>query len=84
VTIREVAQAAGVHHTTVSRALRNHPALPPETRKRVQAVARKLGYRLNPLVSAWMAQRKSSRKALDSGQVAYLSSHPDRDAWRAS
>jgi DNA-binding LacI/PurR family transcriptional regulator len=44
VTIKDIARAAGVSHTTVSRALHNHPALAPETVRRIQAIAADLGY----------------------------------------
>jgi LacI family transcriptional regulator len=36
VTIKELAQIAGVSHPTVSRALRNHPRIGKETRMRIQ------------------------------------------------
>ncbi|HEX2101513.1 MAG TPA: LacI family DNA-binding transcriptional regulator [Candidatus Synoicihabitans sp.] len=51
-TIKDVARAAGVHFTTVSMALRDHPSLPETTRARIRQVAEKLGYRRNPVFSA--------------------------------
>lgn len=45
--IRDVAAAAGVSVTTVSHALNDKGRLPAETRRRVRAVARELGYRPN-------------------------------------
>ncbi len=45
ITIRDVAQQAGVSRQTVSRAINNNPGIDPETRRRVLAVARELGYR---------------------------------------
>jgi len=44
VTIKELAQRAGVSHSTVSRALNNHPALARETIERIQQLARELNY----------------------------------------
>ena len=44
VTIRELAQAAGVSIGTVSRALKGQPGLSDETRAEVLAVAQRLGY----------------------------------------
>ncbi len=35
-TLREIARRAGVSHTTVSLALRNHPSIPEETRERMR------------------------------------------------
>jgi DNA-binding LacI/PurR family transcriptional regulator len=44
VTIKELAVRAGVSHSTVSRALNNHPALARETVERIQELARELNY----------------------------------------
>lgn len=47
VTIRDVAKAAGVSASTVSRALSNPEIVDPETRERVTRIADALGYRPN-------------------------------------
>lgn len=44
ITIKELAVRAGVSHSTVSRALNNHPAIARETVERVQQLARELNY----------------------------------------
>lgn len=44
ITIKELARQAGVSHSTVSRALNNHPALARETVERIQRLARELNY----------------------------------------
>ena len=57
-TMRDIAQlAGGVHPSTVSLALRNHPGISEVTRKRVRAAARKLGYRPDPLLDAFNTHR---------------------------
>src|SRR5690606_10532562 len=56
VTQQMIADAVGVHLSTVSLALRNDPRLPEETRARIRAVAQKLGYAPNPLVSLLMSR----------------------------
>ncbi|MGZ4131690.1 MAG: LacI family DNA-binding transcriptional regulator [Actinomycetota bacterium] len=48
VSIKDVAQEAGVSVTTVSHALNDKGRLNPETRRRVREVAEQLGYRPNP------------------------------------
>src|SRR5215211_6466048 len=51
-TMRDIAKAASVSQSTVSRVLNDVPTRVPitaETRERVTAAARKLGYRPNPL-----------------------------------
>lgn len=55
-TIRQLAKLAGLSHTTVSRALRDHPRISLETRKLVQRLAKKHGYAPHPMVSELMAQ----------------------------
>lgn len=44
ISIKDIARQAGVSHSTVSRALRNHPAISEATRQRIAALARELGY----------------------------------------
>ncbi len=51
-TLADIAARAGVHVTTVSLALRDHPSIPPTTRARIRAVAREFGYQRDPLLDA--------------------------------
>ena len=46
-TSRDIAELAGVSQSTVSRALRNSPLVRPETRERIQQIARDLNYFVN-------------------------------------
>lgn len=59
VTIKDIAKQLGLHHTTVSRALRNHPDVNPETRKLIQAAAIELDYHPNTF-AANLRNRKSN------------------------
>ena len=43
-TIKDIAQKLNIHHSTVSRALRNHPDVKKETKKLVMDMAKKLNY----------------------------------------
>lgn len=52
VTIRDIAADLGLSHSTVSRALADHPLVRQETRLRVQACARALGYVPNGLAQS--------------------------------
>lgn len=64
-TIHAVARVAGVSPMTVSRVLRDAPHVSDATRERVQAAARKVGYRLNPVMSRLMILvRAGKRKRL--------------------
>lgn len=61
VNMRDVARLAGVSVMTVSLALRNSPKIAESTRKRIEKIAKKVGYRINPLVSAQMASIRAKR-----------------------
>jgi len=81
VTLQDVADRAGVHRSTVSLALRDHPRISPEVRRNVQAIAHELGYRVNPLVAALMQSRRSGQATKDV-VLAFVTSYPTRDGWR--
>ena len=81
ITLQDVADRAGVHRTTVSLALRDYPRLPLATRERIQALAKKLGYRANPLVTALMQSRRTGN-AVKHAVLAYVTNHPTRYGWR--
>ncbi|MDR1284551.1 MAG: LacI family transcriptional regulator [Opitutaceae bacterium] len=76
--IRELARIAGVAHTTVSRALRNHPSLPRETCIRIQKLATRHGYAPHPVVSQLMTQLPRVRR-LPRPVLAAITCWPD---WR--
>lgn len=57
VSIKDVAKAAGVSHSTVSRALSNNPLIPEKTRARVQRLAQKLGYTPNAIARGLVTQQ---------------------------
>ncbi len=50
-SLQQFAQLAGVSASTVSRALADNPLTSPQTRKRIQALARKVGFSVNPAAS---------------------------------
>jgi LacI family transcriptional regulator len=71
-TIKDIAAEAGVAVSTVSYALRNHPSIPRETCRRIQAVGERLGYRPDPQISALMARIGSGRAVSASGRIALV------------
>jgi LacI family transcriptional regulator/LacI family fructose operon transcriptional repressor len=79
--MRDIARIAGVHQTTVSRALRNDDRLPESTRARIRAIAEQLGYRTNPLVAALVAARRLRHPSEFQPTLAYVVWHdsPDRE-----
>lgn len=72
-----VARAAGVATSTVSKALRDDPTIPPERRREIQRVASSLGYRPNPMVAALMARLHSRRRRNDPHHLAWIDLWPD-------
>ena len=72
VTTRDIAQAAGVAQSTVSRALRNAPSISAAERERIKKIAQKLGYRPNPFVSAFTAQVLHYRRSPQGAVIAFI------------
>lgn len=60
----DIAYRAGVSQSTVSRALRNSPLVNEETRRRVQAIAKELNYKVD--------KNASSLRTQQSGTIALL------------
>lgn len=71
-TIKDVARAAGVHFTTVSMALRGHPAIATRTRIRIESVAKLIGYQHNSIFSALSHQRDNRRQTRPIPALLYL------------
>ncbi len=46
-TIKDIAKVLNIHHTTVSRALRDHPDVNPATKNKVLEIAKELHYKPN-------------------------------------
>ncbi len=81
-SLNDVAKAAGVSRTAVSYALRNYPSVSKETRERVQAIAKKLGYAPDARIVSWMAKMQQA-KSKDLLPIAWLNTHTEEeDAWR--
>ena len=72
VTLTQVAAAAGVSLATTSYALRNDRRIPRVTAARIQAVAKRLGYRPNPRVSALMAHIRQAQPVTVGERIAFL------------
>jgi hypothetical protein len=83
ITMKDVADAAGVARSTVSLALRHDPSIPEETRNRILAAAEKVGYKVNPLVSALMTSLHERRRKMRHTVLAYVTSDPEFAPWRS-
>ena len=71
-TMQTIADRAGVSLMTVSMALKNHPRISQATRQRIRLIAQELNYRPNPMVSALMAQIRSSHPKRTPPTLAYI------------
>ena len=75
-TLADIAAKAGVHVTTVSLALRDHPSIPPATRARIRDVAKTYGYQRDPLLDALnfhRARRNQQARVVGSAFVVHAS-----------
>ena len=82
VTLADVAKRADVHVTTVSLAMRNHPRLPEETRKRIQALAEEMGYRPDPMMRALVSYRGKVMERRNTPTLAYVTNWTTRWGWK--
>lgn len=72
IVMKDVAAAAGVHQTTVSLALRDHPSLPVKTRDRIKQIANDLGYRPDPALSALSTYRQRITEEPPTQVIAFI------------
>jgi DNA-binding LacI/PurR family transcriptional regulator len=77
VTLRQIADACACDPATVSRALRDRPEIPPATRARIKAAAKRLHYIPDPALSALVEHRLGLRPASYRENLALIS--PDLD-----
>lgn len=78
VTLKQIAEAAGVSLACVSYALRGHGKIPAATRTRVRAVAERLGYRPNPRVASLMAHIRRGHAQPRGERIAFVWVHTTR------
>jgi len=77
-TLRQIATACGVSVSTVSRDFNGHPSIPAATRRKIERKARSMGWRPNPLASAYMAHLRSTQQPRHQANLAFLISFNDR------
>ncbi len=76
ITLRDIADQLGLHYSSVSMALRNHPRIPAATRRKVQETARKMNYRPDAMVQALAAYRTLIRPSSNEDTLAWLMKSP--------
>lgn len=81
--LSEIAEQAGVSTATVSLALRDNRRISPKRRQQIQKIAEQLGYRRNPLLSAYQAQIRSRKRSKYLGTLGWLIDTPfDPGLWK--
>ena len=81
VTLQVIADHAGVTRALVSMALHNSPKVAAATRERIQALARELGYRPNPMVRALMSEVRQRRKPSFQAKLGFVTNLETADCW---
>lgn len=82
ITMADIARRAGVHVTTVSLALRNHPRLPLATRERIQALAAEMNYRPDPAIASLVAYRHAVVPRHSPQPLGYVTGWHSQFGWR--
>jgi len=83
VTMGTIAERAGVSKNTVSLALRHDPQIPLETRRRIERIAKALGYAKNPVVAQLMTELRKAHPAGYRRTLALLNANQDAKAFSA-
>jgi LacI family transcriptional regulator len=81
VTMSMIAARADVSKNTVSLALRHDPQIPVETRRRIERIAKSLGYVKNPIVAQLMTELRKAHPAGYRRTLALLNANQDAQAF---
>ncbi len=81
VTVRDIAKAAGVSHSTVSRALQGSPLVQTKTRERLVKLAEEMGYRPDPMLSALTAYRSKIQLRRQRDALAFVIGPYIENSW---
>ncbi len=84
VSMKDIAERAGVSVSAVSLSLRNRPNISPEMKARIAKIADELGYRPNPFVAALMRSRRRNQPIKAQPVLALVCALDRPDAWRSS
>lgn len=71
ITIKDIAKELGISASTVSRALKDHPDISPETKKQVQELAEKLHYQPNTIALS-LRQSKTNTIGVIIPEIAHF------------
>jgi len=77
VTMNDIAKRLGVHQSTVSLALSNHPRISDRTKKLIQDTAEEMGYVPDPELVSLISYRKNSRVKRSDASIVLISDMDD-------
>lgn len=78
VTLKQIAQAAGVARSTVSKALKDSSEISVAQRRRIQSIAAEMNYRPDPALAALAAYRTGTRSTVKYEKLAFVTARPER------
>lgn len=82
VTFRDIAREAGVSIGSVTHAFRGNRHVSPAKREHILAIARQMGYRPNPMVTALMSEVRRNRVAKEQPIIAMIDFFKGEDRLR--
>ncbi|MCC5849634.1 MAG: LacI family DNA-binding transcriptional regulator [Verrucomicrobia bacterium] len=74
---QDIAEALGVHVTTVSKALKNHPGVSEVTKAQVMETAERMGYRPDPVLQSLVAYRRHNVPRDYRATLAWFCNYPE-------
>ena len=81
VTIRDIANALGVSHVTVSLALRNRPGMSKVTREKIKKKAKEMGYVPDPFLGRLNAYRRTASERPAHAMLAWINLWKNQKAY---
>lgn len=81
-SLSRIAAEAGVSRAAVSMALRHHPRIPVATRERIEEIAKRMGWKPNPLLAEAMSAIRAGQPPTDRVTLAWVTTFPEREGWR--
>ncbi len=82
--MRDIADALGIHSSTVSLALKDDPRITKQTKEKVLAEAKRQQYTANPLVSALMSHRAMRTPPPYRMEFAFVCATESKEEWLAT
>ncbi|NWK55620.1 LacI family DNA-binding transcriptional regulator [Verrucomicrobiaceae bacterium N1E253] len=80
--MQTIADDVGVSRNAVSLALRNHPSISEQTKKLIEASAKKLGYHRNPTYGELMSQMRMRGLGKTAATIALFNANKSNDAFK--